>query len=80
MWLMEQVRTPGLPRNGFTMPTGSASPVMLKLRHVLFKASAPDFRYTATHRPSQEIDTATVVLPHGMQIQATTTCPFSSDT
>jgi hypothetical protein len=39
LWMMEQMRTPGLPRIGVTMPTGSMNPVFIKLRHVLFKAS-----------------------------------------
>ena len=39
LWLMEQVRTPGLTRQGVTMPSGAANPTSLKLRHVLFKVS-----------------------------------------
>ena len=77
VWLMEQVRTPGLARTGVTMPVGSVNPVALKLRHVLFKVSIFRIRYTAVHYLPQEIDAATVVLPHGMQIQNDRTSVFS---
>ena len=52
LWLMEQVRSPGLPRQGVTMPSGAANPTSLKLRHVLFKVSCHHDSGPLTHRTS----------------------------
>ena len=41
LWLMDQIRTTGVPRIGVTLPTGSVTPISFKFRHVLFKVSFP---------------------------------------
>ena len=52
IWLMEQVRSPGLSRQGVTMPSGAVNPTSIKLRHVLFKVSCLHGSGRLAHRTS----------------------------
>ena len=67
LWLMEQVRTPGFPRVGVAMPVGSSTPVMIKLRHVLFKVRrSVMIPFTVINCGSQEKDNTTIPLSDGI--------------
>ena len=71
LWLMEQVRSPGVPRVGVTLPSGSVIPTSFKFRHVLFKVSFADCRLQSIDQLRQEVGSEDVIMPIGTDAQST---------